>query len=590
MSLNVPQVSVAKVIDPRLAIRRRRDYVALKGAMVSTHQAFPATTINNSSLQVTCNPPNRGIVVSRLVYKRVSFDITINGVNPGPGPLLTEGYYGPRAYPLASVTSSEQITLNNDTLTQAPVSQYWPALLWYHNEWRNRFGQYSLTPSMQDQFQDYGEAAGTIRNPLAGYGDNSLECTRRSFAGLEVLTNTQNQATLRLTVTEPILISPLVFGQGSNFTSGLSGLQNMSYTATLGDLRRVMSLTPTQGDPAKLITNNDIIVNMASATLLFNYLTPDPLMPVPRNIVTSYFSIVSYPTRSSAPVLPGASVDLNMQSIQVTSIPRRIYVFARRDDAEQTAFTSDTFMSFPIGENPVSMTWNNNQFLSQCSTEDLYNISVKNNVNMNYSQFVKNTGSVLCLDFGTDIGLMSDEAPGSLGNYQMSIRARFKNTSQETLTPSLYVVVVYEGTFNVRDGNCSHMIGVLSRRDVLNAQRVPGVTYSSSADVYGGNFFKKIGSAFRKAASFAKDNKLLSKGLSLVPHPAAQMASRVAAMSGLGMSGGEAYGEGMSGGNLNMSDLAQDMDGHEGNGEYDNETPEQTRTREYDHQNYQKEW
>lgn len=576
MSLNVPQVQVAKVIDPRLAIRTKRDYVALKGSLVNTHQAFPATTINNSSLQITSNPPNRGIVISRLVYKRVSFDITINGVNPGPGPLLSEGYYGPRAYPLASVTSSEQITLNNDTLTQAPVSQYWPALLWYHNEWRNRFGQYSLTPSMQDQFQDYNEAAGSVRNPLAPYGDNSLEITRGSYAGMEVLTNTQNQATIRLTVTEPILISPMVFGQGSNFTAGLSGIQNMSYTATLGDLRRVLSLTPTQGDPAKLITSNDIIVNLASATLLFNYLTPDPLMPVPRNLVSSYFSIVSYPTRSSVPVAPGGVVDLNMQSIQVTSIPRRIYVFARRDDAEQTAFTSDTFMSLPIGENPVSMTWNNNQFLSQCSTEDLYNISVKNNVNMNYTQFVKHTGSVLCLDFGTDIGLMSDEAPGSLGNYQMSVRARFRNTSAAALTPTLYVVVVYEGTFNVRDGNCSHMIGVLSRKDVLDSRRTPGVTYSRAMDVYGGSFFNKLGSAFRKAHDWAKDNKVLSRGLSVLPHPAAQVAAKAASMAGYGMSGGSL---------MNMSDLA------EGDGDAD-ETHEQSRDREYDHQNYKydKQW
>lgn len=573
MSLNVPQVSVAKVIDPRLAIRQRRDYVALKGSLVNTHQAFPATTINNSSLQITANPPNRGIVISRLVYKRVSFDITINGANPGPGPLLTEGYYAPRAYPLASVTSSEQITLNNDTLTQAPVSQYWPALLWYHNEWRNRFGQYSLTPSMQDQFQDYAEAFGTVRNPLAPYGDNSLEVTRGSYAGMEVLTNTQNQATIRLTVTEPILISPMVFGQGSNFTAGFSGIQNMSYTATLGDLRRVMSLTPTQGDPLKLITNNDIIVNVASATLLFNYLTPDPLMPVPRNLVSSYFSIVSYPTRSSVPVLPNGVVDLNMQSIQVTSIPRRIYVFARRDDSEQSAFTSDTFMSLPVGENPVSMTWNNNQFLSQCSTEDLYNISVKNNVNMNYSQFVKHTGSVLCLDFGTDIGLMSDEAPGSLGNYQMSVRARFKNTSAATITPTLYVVVVYEGTFNVRDGNCSHMIGVLSRKDVLDSRRVPGITYSRAMDIYGGSFFSKLGSAFRKAHDWAKENKILSKGLSILPHPAAKVAAKAADMAGYGMSGGSL---------MNMSDLAD--------GDDDNETAEEARDREYGHQTYQKQW
>jgi len=542
MSLNVPSVDVARVMDPRLEINRKRDYVALKGALVNTHQQFPATNINNSSIQITCNPPNRGIVVSRLIYKRCVFDITITGTNTGAGPLLNTGFFGPRFMPILNVTSSEQITINNDTLTQAPINEYWPEIMRYNNEFDNRFGQLSLCPSMMDQHQRYEDGVGGVRNPLAGYDDNSFEQTRGSFSGLEVLSNPDggDTATLRLTVTEPILISPLVAGCHSNYTAGLSGIQNMSYTATIGDLRRVLSLVPDQGAPGVIdIQNSGISVNLASASLLFNYLTPDPLNPVPRNLVSSYFSIVSYPTKTSVPIAPNGEVSITMQSVQVTSIPRRLYIFARRDNSQKTAFTSDSLFALPQTGNPLTITWNNNQFCSQMTTQDIYNTSVKNSCNLSYSQFTDKVGSVICLDFGTDIGLMSDESAGVLGNYQLGVTCRFKNTNpSEDIAPTLYVVVVYEGTFNVDDGNCSHMIGVLSRQDVLNSRRVPGVAYQQARDVFGGSFFTKLKNVAQKVGKFAKKHKLVSKGLKMIPDPRAQRAAQVAQSLGYGMSGG----------------------------------------------------
>src|SRR5277367_4061090 len=132
MSLNVPSTKVAKVLDPRLEINTEREYVALKGALVNSFQQFFATNLNNNNVQITANPPNRNIAISRLVIKKFVFDFDITGTNTTPAPqsnLLVSGYYAPRAYPIASVTSSEQWTINNDTLTQAPVSQYWTALL-----------------------------------------------------------------------------------------------------------------------------------------------------------------------------------------------------------------------------------------------------------------------------------------------------------------------------------------------------------------------------------------------------------------------------------------------------------------------------
>lgn len=164
---------------------------------------------------------------------------------------------------------------------------------------------------------------------------------------------------------------------------------------------------------------------------------------------------------------------------------------------------------------------------------------------MSYSQYTNFTGSVLCLDFGTDIGLMSDEAPGLLGNYQLGLTANFINTRSTPITPTLYVVVVYEGTFMVQDGNCSHMIGVLSRSDVLNSQKMPGVSYKLAESIYGGDFFSSLKKGLSKASDFLKKSKLVSNVASLIPDKRAQAIGHIAKQYGYGRSGGVLVGAGL---------------------------------------------
>ena len=151
---------------------------------------------------------------------------------------------------------------------------------------------------------------------------------------------------------------------------------------------------------------------------------------------------------------------------------------------------------------------------------------------------------------------MSNQAPGTIGNYQLSLTAQFKNTNpSETITPTLYVVVVYEGTFNVNDGACSHMLGVLSPSDVLNAQPMPIGSYSKSEDVYGGSFFSTLKGLFSKANRVLRDTKVISKGLAEIPNPYAQVGSKVAHALGYGVSGGS-----LTGGNLSALCEVDDSD------------------------------
>ena len=547
MSLNINKMPVKVVMDPRLEISSQKDYIAIKGAQVVGYQQFPANNVANSSVQVTCNPPNRNVAIGRIVLKRVSFQWQVTGTNTSGGALLNSGFIAPRAFPLMCVTQSEQMIIENDSLSIAPVQQYWRALMHYRNGFEDRFGALSMTPSMLDQFQDYSEGAGSIRNPLAAYGDNSFENTRGGFVGFTIDPQAPGNtvATGSLTVTEPVLVSPFCYGEKGNHFASLAGIQTMSYTATFGNLPRILSIIQGQGAAAGTIVLNEPVVNITAASLLFTYLTPDPLIPVPRLMETSYFSPVCYPTRSLVTVAPGGQVQLTMNSVQVSSIPRRLLIFAKRDDSQETAFTSDSYLSLSPTANPLTVTWQNQQLLAQATTQDLYNISVKNGSSQSWSQFIGRQGSVLAIDFGLDLGLAPNQAPGSLGNYQLGLTCNFTNTSSQTILPTIYVVVIAEGSFNVTDGSCSHALGVLSPDDILNGEIMPVGSYRRSEDVYGGKF-EFLKSFANKVGSFVKKHKLISRGLALAPDPRLKMASIAADVMGYGMSGGavDDYGGG----------------------------------------------
>jgi hypothetical protein len=546
MSLNSNPLNVQRVLDPRLNIKEgQKTYNVVGGSMVNSWQQFNATNVNNSNIQITANPPSQNICISRLVYKRVTFSFSVTGVNTSGGTLLNSGYYGPRAMPLTSVTQAESVTLGNDTITQSPIQQYWRALLRYRNDLNNRNGIFSLAPSMLDQHQKYEDAVGGVRNPLAGYDDNSAESTRGSYVGFRLNPQLAGNtvATGTLTTIEPIVMSPFSFGENGNNNTSFIGLQNMSYNCTLGNLQRVLSLVQGQGATPGDIVLNTPVVNVDSASLLMNYFTPDPsFSPIPSMSEYAFFNCVSYPTRSANPVAPGASVQLTMASVQVSSIPKRIYVYAKRDDSDENAFTADSFFSLPRNTNPLSLTWNNNQFLATASSEDLYNISIKNGCSMSYTQYTDKVGSVLALDFGLDVGLQPNQSAGSLGNYQLGLTCNFTNTSSDTVTPTLYVVVVSEGVFNINQGSANHMIGVLSPQDVLGAPMGNSDDFDTHRDVYGGSWrgFKNM---MRKANEYAKKHKLVSRGLDMMGAPG----SSIAESFGYGLSGGS-----LTGGKINF--------------------------------------
>lgn len=498
MSLAINPLKTVRVVDPVLTFNEEREFSVLTGGSQISWKPFVTTSYSNSSFQFTAPPPSPGICVDRKFLIKVPVTINFTGTSPAGQNLLQSGYDAFRAFPISSITNTLAVTINNSTVSINMADVIQP-LLRYHTPEHLREFDYSITPTMMDQFQNYFDGYQTSRNPLNKYGDNSHEMARGGFPYTSFV-NTPTSATVQALITEPIFLSPMMFGKDNN--QGFIGVQTLDFNFTfISNLSRIWSHAVQSGS-----TFTSVNVTLGQPTLLFKYVTPKELQFIPKSVVYPYFIIDRYPTDSNSAFTPGQSQTLSTNNIQLQSIPRRMYIFARQRNSDLTYNSTDTYFSIT----GISVNWNNYAgLLSSASQEQLYALSVKNGCNMSWTQWsggpsysmVGNNnnqygtvGSVLALEFGTDIGMGDVDAPGLLMTNQLQMNVTVKNVNvgsnaPATITPTLYVVIVSEGTFTIENNRSVSQIGVISKQDVLDSKTSPLVDYHAIKNIYGGDFF-----------------------------------------------------------------------------------------------------
>jgi hypothetical protein len=515
------------------------------------------------------------IIVDRKVLFRLPMIITFAGTLTAPNTsLLQIGVQDAlRQFPISSIIQTLTITLNN-TQVSINMNDTILSLLRYYTGTDERQYDLSLSPSMPDNYQSYGDwvQQGDARNPLALYGENSAEMTRGGFPLDSYVDSGAGGAVVNVSPTEPIFLSPFLFKHF--MSSGYIGLQTMDFNISFdSNLGRVWShAQPTLLNPGAN-TLSSVTVNFMGAaggnpTMLFNYITPQQLMPVPRSVVYPYYIIDRYPTDNSTPVAQNALFQISSQNIQLHSIPNRIYVFARRSNATRTFATSDTYAYL----SQINVNWNNNSgLLSSASPQDLYRMSVDNGLNMGWPQWRQYVGSVLAIEFGKDIALPDLECPGQLGTFQLQLTANFQNVSTDTanINYTLYIVVVSEGTFTIMENRSIAQIGVMSKQDVLHAQSLPYVDYDMVQKYYAGDFFGSIGDFLNRAYSGIKHvasdvasgaERAIDLGNKALPIVKA-VAPLIPGMRGKGTSGGNVVGGKRGGAMMSRSELRERAEG-----------------------------
>jgi hypothetical protein len=172
--------------------------------------------------------------------------------------------------------------------------------------------------------------------------------------------------------------------------------------------------------------------------MLFKYITPDETQVLSPNmsITYPYYDVQRYPLDFTSAVPPGAATSfgqISSNNLQLNSIPSMMYVYARHKNVDLYAQgtgvnLTDTYLAL---EN-INITFANyTGLLSSASKFQLYQISYKNGCGMNWTQWsgeytndsstfnppytppagpYGTIGSVMAIEFATDLGLPSDMA------------------------------------------------------------------------------------------------------------------------------------------------------------------------------------
>lgn len=553
------------IYEPRLKVANDREWVIVKGGQTVTTNVYPATSSSNSYFNFTTNPPGRKNVLDRHVIIAVPVRLTFTGPGsiPNTNLMIQQGRDAFRSYPISSVTSTLTCRINGFPVS-IELNQFVHVLENFHSKIDSMNTFSSLYPNMTDNYQNYSDGDLSNRNPLGSYGDNSTQIPRGAY-DMTITSNTNTGAVVEATLYEQIVLPPFLFDDSQS--GGLTNLDTLEFNFVLStNLQRIWSRSALNTVPISSL--NVDFTAIGKPSILLNWITPRDTQNIPERVRYPYFQLSRYIQNSPVGIMnPNEVRQMQSQVIQLNSIPRKLYIYAKQSDSviqesiNNSVTTPDTFLAI---EN-VSLSWDNiDGVLSGCEPINLYEMSVSNGLNYdwtswrglttNYGNVIPQNankvglkGSILCLCPGVDFGLRNSQAEGVLDKINFQVTLTVKNVNQTiALNPDLYVLAVYDGYLDIFNNTARAIIGAVSNSDILSTPVNYDVSYHEIQKIYGGDFFSKIrdtGSkiikGISKANDYLRDKKLISNVLGSIPSPYTQSASEVAKALGYGYGGGE---------------------------------------------------
>jgi hypothetical protein len=509
-------------------------FAVKSGAASTTYQPCVATSSNNAVQVYNLQIPSENIIVGRdaLVSCPMQFRINLGLVPVGELAIEWGKTCALQAFPLSSNMTTASVTINNAS-TSISVQDILPALLRL-NDNRELFRYNGMCPSLPDQeYGVYEDAFAANCSPLAGLANKSYDgclaprgahpCvvqidryvnalfTDHSPVSTDLNTNTWIVSVFTLT-TEPIFVSPFIYGHPDHNLQGLLGVNSMAMTFNINtQLPRLISY----GGPAQSVTltpgvaaavapgvwgANDNMFVMSNAVaagrlnttgsgpaILLKLLSAQPSDVLQTRNSVGYFDIQRYLTSNGAALLAGGSTTINSQSLQLNQLPDYFIICARKPMSSQGPADSSSFLTIRT----ASMNLNNmSGLLSGASPQDLWRLSVLNGSQQSWSEFsgfatvatadgqsalVPTTGSLLILS-PTQLSIPDTLAPSSIGSF--SFQGQFGVYNQfGTPLPAveLCIITVNSGILTLQQGTASFFTGVLTTEAVKLAKEQPEV-------------------------------------------------------------------------------------------------------------------
>jgi len=514
------------------------DFAVKSGASQTTYQRFPSTSASNSALIFNIQVPSENVVIDRAVMLTSGLTFSIaagsatvpaNQVPVGSSVFdygLTDAL---QAFPLNSLLTTATAQINNTTVT-VNTQDVLPSLLRMNNS-RELYRYSSTTPAFPDcAYGSYADGVGANNNPLSAFDNASFDIDqvpRGAFPVAVVIQRFQGGVfqdnspvavavtntwviVVSTVVSEPLILSPFIFGDPEYNCQGLLGINNMTVTLNIdAQCKRLFSTANnyitsislgTAAQPNGFTTASAVgIANQPSApALLLKFLSTQPSDLIQTKNVVPYMDFPRYLTNSAnqPSVASLASATLTSSNLQINQIPDLFLINVRVPMSQQRWYNSSSFLTL----NNISINLNNQSgLLSSASQYDLWRLSVRNGSTQSWGEFsgqqlvtnnatgagslVASTGSLLVLNPAYDLSLPDYISCGSLGNYNFQFQCGVTNQFGFSITPEIIIVCVNSGIFVTQSGVSSIYTGILTKEMVLSAKSGSQASAMTSAEV-----------------------------------------------------------------------------------------------------------
>ena len=516
----------------------------------------------------------------------------------------------------------------------SPLSGY-ASLTDYAEPQNGQFPQVSFTAADGSALQEglYYNSLGAVVSQPTGAVAGVYQCIN----GLPCLATASGSGTppclgpftffLKFTSTEKIVLSPFTFSDIHEWDTGLFGINNiqliMNLQSSPSRIIRTSGMrfaTEKGGNAQGIGQAQTLVTGVSSVVTAYNtavsgsftgsvvnvqFLTPSLDVPLPPKSVVPYLEFPRYITNyNGAAVDPAKVVQIQSQTITLPQIPDLLIIYVK-NGLTATNY-GDSYMplasrAFGGVANPLSVNFDNfSGLLSSQTTEQLYAMSIKNGLDMDWASFVGSAyvgqaavptgvaatgatlnsttnpatvtgvtavtvggtvpswaagitslgkglaptvGSILVLKPSQDITLQTGQAPSLVGNFTLQFNLQVYNNAGVSVTPQLFVITANSGFFESIRGSSRIIKGVLSEQDIIGAPLAPTATRQELHRYVGGaGIFSNIGSVLTKVFS----NPVVREAIGNVGAEAGKHLLEFGKKKlGFGMSGGEG---GMSGG------------------------------------------
>jgi hypothetical protein len=469
---------------------------------------YPSTAFSQSYINWNVIPPNPQVIIARYMRVLMTFDITItatinNGVQQAN--VFNTLYAGICQYPLHQIINNLTLQLNNNSITIRP-SEIVNKLMYYVFDHETQMSTMSTTAAYPDQTLYYDQSDQFVTSPFASYGDSFDHISRNSlniayqppnFNPALTPANPQGTATLKVTICEPLIMSPLVFDKYWYRRPGFTMINNIIINMAVDNAQLQRIWRQSKND---LVTYNSVSVSFEQPSLILYYKTLPVYMTVPQTLSYPFASIQNFIYQYTNQISPQQNtIQLTTNTIQFQTIPHRIIIGVSKNTGQKTRQDTESFL--PITN--VNLTWDNRSgVLSTLNQYDLYEICVKNGLKMSWNNFngtqmyvfngtvfrtFNGTSAPIALDFGTDIPLLNEDYPGKRGtwNFQVTVTAN-NNRSEQNWLPQIDVIVIYTGRMDINNGNVSQIVGIEPGAAITTLNKV---SYPVDVDIYSGGKF-----------------------------------------------------------------------------------------------------